>query len=454
MVTYVKEDSNFNQGVRNLNQKRQDAHNSAMPEKKKPLILTSVILKDAGVKVRIPFIKEIKDHLNKLQAARQWWVLSDCDTSEDGFKQHPYGQSYVYGNKVFDASKKKREKNLKYSLGIRPTLTFNKIDGLNSGDEFRLGTYTFLMVSDTVAVCESLVGYSPYEDNIKSKDIPSKFDECSMKEKIDEWWDVVANKTKKVNDNSMSAEQDIKGDNGEQNEQGDEQRSNENEQSSQLDDNNLPESIARVPDKAMNGLPDEKYSTIKSFSGATISIPNWDEISDIVGDIITETPYWINVGDKNLNISNAGVVMDKRVWMKCKSSNDAERKLKAKGINPIPNLGDIQDKSFGVRPTIKYDFNDQWFADNIGKTVYVVAQSDDKNIYSYPFRVLDKNTLISENVLFATTFGEIQKRLGHWVDIVGEHLYKEPTNENQEEEKTESVSRDFWNMLIESKQYK
>jgi len=53
-----------------------------------------------------------------------------------------------------------------------------------------------------------------------------------------------------------------------------------------------------------------------------------------------------------------------------------------------------------------------------------------------------------------TTFGEIQKQLDHWIEIVGEHLYTEPTNENQQEEKTESVSRDFWNMLIESKQYK
>jgi len=97
----------------------------------------------------------------------------------------------------------------------------------------------------------------------------------------------------------------------------------------------------RVPDKTMNGLPDEEYSAIKSFRGATISIPNWDEISDIVGNLKTETPYWINVGDKNLNIGNAGVVMGKRVWMKCKSSKAAVRNLKAKGINPISNLSDI-----------------------------------------------------------------------------------------------------------------
>jgi len=217
MVTYIKEDRNFNQDVRNMNKNKQG--NNTGNNRRCVVELTADKFKDA--KIRIPYIREVKNHLKEFEAPRQWWVLSDCDNQKSGFDSHKHSQSYVYGNKIFDASKGLHTGNLQYSLGVRPAIEFNGDVDTRLGQEFEFNKYIFYMVSNNVAVCKKLIGYTIYSDEKGRTKVPSNFEESILKQKLDAWWSVVLGEGGDKQNEETNGEQreEI---NDEQNEQGNE----------------------------------------------------------------------------------------------------------------------------------------------------------------------------------------------------------------------------------------
>lgn len=107
-----------------------------------------------------------------------WWLRSPgycedaaVDVDEDGFV-------HVFGGTVRG-----------YSVGVRPALKIENLASANLeiGDEFYIGEQRFKVISDHLALCDLIVGYSRFDS--KGND----YENSEIKAYVDHWFEELMN---------------------------------------------------------------------------------------------------------------------------------------------------------------------------------------------------------------------------------------------------------------------
>lgn len=104
-----------------------------------------------------------------------WWLRSPGD---DAFRA-----AIVYGTyNHADAT----GFNVDGEYGVRPALCISNLESLQVGDKFELAKHHWTIISDKYALCDDIIGESPFRKNYKAKNA-NDYEASDVKQYLETW---------------------------------------------------------------------------------------------------------------------------------------------------------------------------------------------------------------------------------------------------------------------------
>ena len=78
-------------------------------------------------------------------------------------------------------------------FGVRPALIISNLGDFEVGDKFEVGNkfenskYTFTVITDNYALCDNIIGSSPFREDHKADDA-NDYEKSDIKKYVDEWF--------------------------------------------------------------------------------------------------------------------------------------------------------------------------------------------------------------------------------------------------------------------------
>ena len=107
-----------------------------------------------------------------------WWLRSPYsnDVNDAGFvDDYGYLDIYNVGDSI---------------VGVSPALQICNLESSNLeiGDKFKLKGYTWTVISENLAQCDGIIGYSPFRRDWKAKDA-NVYEKSDVKKYVEKWWE-------------------------------------------------------------------------------------------------------------------------------------------------------------------------------------------------------------------------------------------------------------------------
>ena len=109
-------------------------------------------------------------------ACDAWWLRSH------GF--YAYNAACVFGEYGIVTSD---GDGVGEELGVRPALIISNLGDFEVGDKFEVGEYAFTIISDDYALCDDIIGSSPFREDYEADDA-NDYEASDIKKYVDDWF--------------------------------------------------------------------------------------------------------------------------------------------------------------------------------------------------------------------------------------------------------------------------
>ena len=110
-----------------------------------------------------------------LKADSLWWLRSP-------------GICFIFAACVDGGSVSEDGLHVGRELAVRPALIISNLGDFKVGDKFTVGEYAFTIISDEYALCDDIIGDSPFRENDKA-DNADDYEASDIKKYVDDWFE-------------------------------------------------------------------------------------------------------------------------------------------------------------------------------------------------------------------------------------------------------------------------
>lgn len=123
-------------------------------------------------------IEEYEKYKENICAVKTWYWWLRSPGYDENYTAVVRGSGLVshYGSSV------------DITYGVRPALIINlESSNLQISDKFKVKGYTWTVISDTLAICDEIIGEESFRDNLRAPDA-NDYEASDVKKYIEEWW--------------------------------------------------------------------------------------------------------------------------------------------------------------------------------------------------------------------------------------------------------------------------